>query len=105
MTFTGTENGILCFGRPVWDMVSAIQILAIVHLPIPRGPHLLGSMLFLFVFGPAVEDRLDASVSSPSICLAAAAGGMHMLAGGEQIYGYLVPPALGASGYRRSRVQ
>ncbi|MFB3430242.1 MAG: rhomboid family intramembrane serine protease [Phycisphaerales bacterium] len=103
VTFTGTENGILLLWPPGWDMVSQpfrfwqLFTSQFLHADLL---HLLGNMLFLFVFGPAVEDRLGRIGFLAFYLLGgAAAGGMHMLAGGEQtVYGYLVPPALGASG-------
>ena len=67
--------------------------------------HLLGNMVFLFVFGPAVEDRLRRWWYLPFYLVGGAfAGAAHLVFAAEQIVGpggevvTAVPGVLGASG-------
>lgn len=62
--------------------------------------HLLGNMLFLFVFGPPVEDRIGrAGFLALYIGGGAAAGVAHLMLAGQVIGGvYYVNPVVGASG-------
>lgn len=65
------------------------------------GPmHLLGNMLFLFVFGPPVEDRIGrAGFLTLYLVGGAAAGAAHLALSGDTIAGtYFVNPVVGASG-------
>lgn len=63
--------------------------------------HLAGNMLFLWAFGPDVEDRIGRwGFLVLYLAGGVVAGGAHLLFAGENYpgWGYVVPPALGASG-------
>lgn len=65
------------------------------------GPmHLLGNMLFLFVFGPPVEDRIGRpGFLTLYLVGGVAAGATHLLIEGDTVAGqYLVSSVVGASG-------
>lgn len=65
------------------------------------GPmHLFGNMLFLFVFGPPVEDRVG-RIGFLTLYLVGgiAAGATHLVIEGDMLAGqYIVSPVVGASG-------
>lgn len=99
----GQGDGILLLWPPGWSpLVPGFRFWQLFTSQFLHASflHLLGNMLFLFVFGPAVEDRFGRLGFLAFYLLGgAAAGGVHILAGGEQTaYGYLAMPALGASG-------
>jgi membrane associated rhomboid family serine protease len=66
--------------------------------------HLLGNCLFLFVFGPLVEDRFGRpGYAVFYLAGGALAGATHLLLGGTHVVAngvslYFVPPVIGASG-------
>lgn len=102
-SYSGGGEGLLLLWPPGWELIGhPFHFWQLFSYQFLHGDllHLLGNMLFLFVFGPAVEDRLG-RIGFLAFYLigGVAAAGVHMLAGGEQtVVGYLAPPVLGASG-------
>ncbi|MFI4855485.1 MAG: rhomboid family intramembrane serine protease, partial [Phycisphaerales bacterium JB065] len=103
MSVEGTGRGILLLWPPGWEPhgygFRFWQLFTSEFLHADMM-HLLGNMLILFVFGPAVEDRFGRVWFLLFYLIGGvAASGVHMLAGGQQTsYGYLAMPSLGASG-------
>lgn len=103
MSPLGRGDGILMLWPPGWeDAVPGFKVWQLFTYQFLHGGffHLLFNMLFLFVFGPAVEDRLGRiGFAAFYLIGGAAAGAVHMLAGGEQtMFGYMAMPVVGASG-------
>lgn len=103
MSSQGLGRGILMLWPPGWEPFgTGFEFWQLFSYQFVHGGmmHLLGNMLFLYIFGPAVEDRLGRIGFLAFYLLGgAAAGGVHMLAGGEATsFGYLAAPVVGASG-------
>lgn len=103
MSPLGRGDGILMLWPPGWEpLVQGFEFWQLFTYQFLHGGffHLFFNMLFLFVFGPAVEDRLGRiGFAAFYLIGGVAAGGVHMLAGGEQTpFGYLAMPVVGASG-------
>jgi len=98
-TDTQGANSVLMLGWPPVHEFKFWQVVTYQFLH--AGPmHLFGNMLFLFVFGPPVEDRIG-RIGFLTLYLVGgiAAGATHLIIEGDMVAGqYIVSPVVGASG-------